>query len=415
MLGGNHYKKKMEKKERKKEAKKEKRQNAHPTKSSGAAPTSALSSGSRAGGASPPSATSSSGGGSKSHNKSTLKGPVVGYGDYGTDRGARDAANDRKGIPFKNTREAQEYNRSLGRGRGAARHAGAAPTSSTPTHRQSLASSQAQRRRVLRKKGGDDLLSHFKEQMVGSTFRLLNEQIYNSPNALAAQILRDEPTFRDYHNGYRQQLVQWPMNPNTIIADALLSDKRGRFPTAAQQRAKQQGSEENANSSNSSSSNHRGIPKDWVLADMGCGEAQIAARMKPLGYTVHSFDFCAMNEHVTVADSTQVPLEDSSVDVCIFSLSLMATDYERSLFEAFRVLKPHRLLKIVEVRSRIPFPNRFCEMVCSIGFTLESQDVAGDYFVTFDFTKKEGMKAPSTAVLAHAPGDVLLPSMYKKR
>uniref|UniRef100_A0A0A9W4T6 Ribosomal RNA-processing protein 8 n=1 Tax=Lygus hesperus TaxID=30085 RepID=A0A0A9W4T6_LYGHE len=147
---------------------------------------------------------------------------------------------------------------------------------------------------------------------------------------------------------------------------------------------------------------------------MGCGDAQIARALTPKGYTVHSFDLTAVNQFVTVANIAAVPLPAESVDVCVFSLSLMATDYEQSLFESFRVLKPHRLLKIIDVRSRLPFPNKFAEMVCDIGFMLDFTDVVGDYFVAFDFIKKDGM-TEANKNLRHVPGQMLVPSMYKKR
>eukprot|EP00796_Vickermania_ingenoplastis_P012941 gene12941-8797_t len=391
MLGGKHYQKKQNKKQSKKESKKE-RSAAQAASASSHAAAAAVKS-------------------QKSHNASTLKGPVVSYAAVGAERGARDAANDRRGVPFRNAKEEASGRGGRG-GRGAggrgAGAPGAAEANTRSTIKLSLASSQAQRRRVLRQKGGEDLLSHFRERLSASTFRLLNEQLYNSPNAYATQLLRDEGTFREYHTGYRQQLVQWPVNPNEFIAQALLQDRRGKFHSASDVPG-------NGGKLGGQSSSGSAIPANWVVADMGCGEAQIAATLKPKGYTVHSFDLCALNEHVTVADAVDVPLESNSVDVCIFSLSLMATDYERSLFEAFRILKPHRLLKIVEVRSRMPFPARFAEMVASIGFTTEFQDVVGDYFVAFDFFKRDGAKEPRTTALAHPPGEVLLPSMYKKR
>lgn len=322
---------------------------------------------------------------------STLKGPVVSYGDH---HGARDAGNDRRGLPVRG---------GGGRARGRGRGRGAAAQPVTPAPKSSMASSAAQRRLVQRK-GGDDLLNHFRQKLEASTFRLLNEQLYNSPNAYAAQLLRDPETFNNYHTGYRIQLEQWPVSPPECMATALLTDRLGRFT---------------ASSTPAANASKAGIPLDWTVVDMGCGTAIIAAKMKPLGYTnIHSYDLCALNEHVEVADTTKIPLPSSSVDVCLFSLSLMATDYERSLFEALRLLKPHRLLKIIEVRSRIPDPSRFAAMVCSMGFTAEYQDVVGDYFVAFDFTKKEGISAnhtPDSSRLAFDPSEVLLPSMYKKR
>ncbi|EPY21305.1 ribosomal rRNA-processing protein 8 [Strigomonas culicis] len=186
------------------------------------------------------------------------------------------------------------------------------------------------------------------------------------------------------------------MNPNQLIVEALLGDRRGKF----------------LNNKGKCLPGH--IPPTWVIADMGCGDAQIAAALQPKGYTVHSFDFCALNERVTEADAAHVPLEAESVDICIFSLSLMATDYEKCLMEAFRILKPHRLLKVVEVRSRIPHPRKFAAMVESIGFTLDYNDVAGDYFAIFDFVKRDDVKEANSNV-CYPPGEVLVPSLYKKR
>ncbi|CAJ1023416.1 Hypothetical methyltransferase/Methyltransferase domain containing protein, putative [Leishmania lindenbergi] len=373
MLGGRHFRKKYDKKQKKKEAK--------------GAPQGLVRS--RGGSGSSSAAAAAAEAAVKRKDGSTLKGPVVSHGDY---MASRDSANNRKNVPFSNKMEEKIYRKE---------HRVPKYNSIVDPGRQNLAkaagaSSAAQRRRVLRQKGDEDLLDHFRARLNASTFRLLNEQVYNAPTALASRLLRDESTFRDYHTGYHQQLVQWPMNPNTLIVEALLGDRRGRFLA------------------NKGKSMPGHLPPSWVVADMGCGEAQIAAALKPKGYTVHSFDFFALNPLVTVADTTRVPLEDNSVDICVFSLSLMATDYVKSLFEAFRILKPKRLLKIIEVRSRVPFPRKFAELVEDIGFDMDYSDVAGDYFVAFDFIKKDKQAAANTQ-LRHEPSDVLVPSLYKKR
>lgn len=374
MLGAGHFKKKIDKKNRKKEAKKA---------------TSGSSRGGQQQQKQPFQSSSSSDQKAKKKDGSFLKGPVV---SHAGGLASRDSANNKKNIPFSSKMEEFVYRKEHRVGRG--------NTIVDPNRRNeakaSGASSAAQRRRVLRRRGDDDLLDHFREKLNASAFRLLNEQVYNSPTAFAAQLLRDKDTFTDYHVGYHQQLVQWPINPNQLMIDSLLQDRRGRFLA------------------NKAKSMPGYIPPSWVVADMGCGEAQVAAALKPKGYTVHSFDFHALNDLVTVANTTSVPLPSSSVDICIFSLSLMATDYVESLYEAFRVLKPRRLLKIVEVRSRVPWPHKFASMVAEIGFELDFQDVVGDYFVSFDFVKKDNQKEPKKD-LSQAPGDVLVPSMYKKR
>ena len=54
---------------------------------------------------------------------------------------------------------------------------------------------------------------------------------------------------------------------------------------------------------------------------------------------MHSFDLVAYNDRITVAEMSNVPLPDNSVDVAIFSLSLMGTDYVGGLAEAQRCLR----------------------------------------------------------------------------
>jgi ribosomal RNA-processing protein 8 len=48
----------------------------------------------------------------------------------------------------------------------------------------------------------------------------------------------------------------------------------------------------------------------------------------------------------------QVPLADHSLDVAVFSLSLMGTNWPEYLAEAHRVLKPYGRLHIAEPISR---------------------------------------------------------------
>ena len=50
------------------------------------------------------------------------------------------------------------------------------------------------------------------------------------------------------------------------------------------------------------------IYSDCTVADMGCGEALLAASVK---HKVFSFDLKALNDRVTVADMSKVPLQVS--------------------------------------------------------------------------------------------------------
>lgn len=82
-------------------------------------------------------------------------------------------------------------------------------------------------------------------------------------------------------------------------------------------------------------SNFLNRPKTSVFADFGCGEARLSASVP---HKVHSFDLVAANENVTACDMAQVPLDNKSVNVAIFCLSLMGTNVNDFLIEANRVL-----------------------------------------------------------------------------
>jgi ribosomal RNA-processing protein 8 len=71
---------------------------------------------------------------------------------------------------------------------------------------------------------------------------------------------------------------------------------------------------------------------------MGCGEGRLGLELQ--GYkadsgskkatVVHSFDLVSPSPHVVAADIAHVPLEDASVDIVVFCLSLMGTNIGKS-------------------------------------------------------------------------------------
>ncbi len=66
---------------------------------------------------------------------------------------------------------------------------------------------------------------------------------------------------------------------------------------------------------------------------------------------VHSFDLVSPAPHVIACNMAHVPLTSGSVDVAVFSLALMGTDYGAFLVEAARVLRHKGWLWIAEVRT----------------------------------------------------------------
>lgn len=60
------------------------------------------------------------------------------------------------------------------------------------------------------------------DNLKGSRFRYLNELLYTKPSTEASGVFADDPTsFQAYHEGYRQQVQQWPLNPLDRIIKAL--------------------------------------------------------------------------------------------------------------------------------------------------------------------------------------------------
>ncbi|KAG0202392.1 25S rRNA (adenine645-N1)-methyltransferase [Mortierella sp. NVP41] len=244
------------------------------------------------------------------------------------------------------------------------------------------------------------LQEQMKKTLAGGKFRFLNEQLYTTTGEEAFGLFQSKPElFDEYHEGFRSQVESWPQNPVDIFISQL-----------------------------------KPMPKDTVIADLGCGDAQIAAELPK--HNVLSFDLVAKNERVTACDIAHLPLEDASVDVAIFCLSLMGTDFLKFLKEAYRVLKPNGKLKISEVISRFTDVDAFVAALGALGFELKDSDSSNKMFIMFDFVKpdpnlanassgKKGKKGSKKQKVQENPASVdieeldgpslLKPCIYKKR
>jgi SAM-dependent methyltransferase len=311
-------------------------------------------------------------------------------------------------------------------GRGGTKEKGPNPRLAAPGDARLDTARRSRQGRVNLARGratGEDLLESMKQRLSGSTFRVLNEQLYTTPSAFAGQLLRDRETFAEYHDGYRRQLELWPTRPTDVILEALRTTRRGRFVQGVQLPPEHKSHGKAA--ATPDSPNWLGIPRDFVVADLGCGDAAIAAALGAT-HTVHSFDFYPVNERVTVADMAALPLPDRSVHVAVFSLSLMSTNWPDFLREAARILKPKvGLLKILEVRSRFPDPARFVRFVESMGFNTVWYGVVDEYFCAFDFEVQGEASSEAerrnqewrnrNAIKTTNADEVLLPCLYKRR
>jgi hypothetical protein len=107
--------------------------------------------------------------------------------------------------------------------------------------------------------------------------------------------------------------------------------------------------------------------KGLVIGDFGCGTAELADSLKDR-HTVHSFDHVAINDSVIACDiANGVPLEKESLDLAIFSLSLMGTNWKEQLVEAWRCLKPTGQIHIWTALTNRTV-DQFCHEVERAGF-----------------------------------------------
>jgi len=163
-------------------------------------------------------------------------------------------------------------------------------------------------------------------QLKASRFRFINEILYNNDSPQSKHYFKKDPdAFMAYHEGYKQQIEQWAVNPLDVIISSIkkllvyyvLFLKKNLCKSELQYLY-----------------NYR--PMDNVIADFGCGEARLATSVP---HTVHSFDFIALNDKVKACDMAHTPLLMNSVHIVVFCLSLMGSNLKDYIIEANRVLK----------------------------------------------------------------------------
>ena len=114
----------------------------------------------------------------------------------------------------------------------------------------------------------------------------------------------------------------------------------------------------------------------YVVGDFGCGEALIAKAVSDR-HTVHSFDHVAIDETVTACDIAHVGLEDGVLDVAIFCLSLMGSNFTDYVREAHRCLGLDGRIHIWEPAGRMEDVAGFCDGLRRLGFEVMSPSKQG--------------------------------------
>ncbi|KNB43419.1 ribosomal RNA-processing [Blastocystis sp. subtype 4] len=159
------------------------------------------------------------------------------------------------------------------------------------------------------------LLNQLQDKLKGSKFRWINEKLYTqSGNDSLEMIQKDVSLFDLYHEGFREQVTRWPLVPVDVLIKMLKKLQRQK------------------------------------VGDFGCGDGKIYKECK--NQDVYSFDLVSKEDFITACDIAHVPLEDGSLDIGIFCLALMGTNWSEFIAESNRCLHEGGQLWIAEVRSR---------------------------------------------------------------
>lgn len=217
----------------------------------------------------------------------------------------------------------------------------AGPNPSGPSQQNQPSPAMTQLQKSMQKKLGGARFRWINEQLVSNGLEIVSPHSthpsgrsahlsadltqYTTTGERAYELMREDPSmFDEYHSGFRSQAASWPSQPINLFVDSFNRD------------------------SPASTASGTGKP---VIADLGCGDAQLAKSLVPKGFTVLSYDLISKNDWVVEAQcSKHVPLPGSNsddaqgsggsvVDAVVCCLSLMGHDWINMVKEARRITK----------------------------------------------------------------------------
>ncbi|TLS27848.1 hypothetical protein PpBr36_01764 [Pyricularia pennisetigena] len=201
------------------------------------------------------------------------------------------------------------------------------------------------------------LQASMRAKLISARFRHLNETLYTRPSEEAYRLFDESPEmFAEYHEGFRQQVEVWPENP----VDGYIADIRARGAVRPPPSFHgKNGKRPPKRQPPPGPGDLEPLPRTagtCTVADLGCGDGRLGSELQPLAdklrVQVLSFDLHSPAPHVTKADMANVPLPDGSVNVAVFCLALMGTNWPAFIEEAYRLLHWKGELWVAEIKSR---------------------------------------------------------------
>lgn len=201
--------------------------------------------------------------------------------------------------------------------------------------------------------------SAMRQKLISARFRHLNQTLYTAPSATSLALFATNPEmFEDYHSGFRQQVAVWPSNPVDTFIATIRERGAARPAGHKDKRAKKN---PNLIDAEAAKTGAQPLPRTGgkcTIADLGCGDGKLAATLtadkttRNQNLKIMSYDLQSPAKHVTKADVANLPLGDGEVDVAIFCLALMGTNWIDFIEEAYRVLHWKGELWVAEIKSR---------------------------------------------------------------
>ena len=172
----------------------------------------------------------------------------------------------------------------------------------------------------------------------GNDFSQINAKWNSSRSANLFERIKKDPTeFALYHTYYRENRKTWTTNPLNEVINQL--------------------------------KNIEGL----VIGDFGCGEGDLAKEIGDKS-KVFSFDMHPVNESIIQCNIAEgVPIAPNTLDLAVFSLSLMTKDWRDMLRTAKKALKITGQIIIWNPKNKIP-EDELVNCIKEAGFRIISKD-----------------------------------------